>query len=108
LGIHGYGLSEFPQKQVCQPAGREIYAAVKAKDAKINIVWLNASAANNTYALAVRQADAESKGIKTLEDLAAKLNAGEKLTLGCNIEFYKRDDGLKPLQESLWLRVSPL
>ncbi|MBL0712696.1 MAG: glycine/betaine ABC transporter substrate-binding protein, partial [Desulfosarcina sp.] len=39
-----------------QPAD-EIYAAVKAKDAKIGIVWLKASAANNTYALAVRQAD---------------------------------------------------
>jgi osmoprotectant transport system substrate-binding protein len=82
-----------------QPADR-IYEAVKAKDADINIVWLNASAANNTYALAVRQADADAKGLKSLEDLAAKLNAGEKLTLGCNIEFYKRDDGLKPLQKA--------
>jgi osmoprotectant transport system substrate-binding protein len=82
-----------------QPADR-IYEAVKAKDAGINIVWLNASAANNTYALAVRQADADAKGLKSLEDLAAKLNAGEKLTLGCNIEFYKRDDGLKPLQKA--------
>lgn len=82
-----------------QPAA-QIYEAVKAKDEEIGIVWLNASAANNTYALAVRQADAESKGMKTLEDLAAKLNGGEKLSLGCNIEFYKRDDGLKPLQKA--------
>jgi len=82
-----------------QPAD-EIYEAVKAKDAGIGIVWLNASAANNTYALAVRQGDAESKGLKSLEDLATKLNAGEKLTFGCNIEFYKRDDGLKPLQKA--------
>ena len=82
-----------------QPAD-EIYDAVKAKDAGINIVWLNASAANNTYALAVRQADADAKGLNTLEDLAAKLNSGEKLMLGCNIEFYKRDDGLKPLQKA--------
>ena len=85
-----------------QPAN-QIYEAVKAKDAKIDIVWLNASAANNTYALAVRQADADAKGLKTLEDLAAKLNGGEELVLGCNIEFYKRDDGLKPLQKSLWI-----
>lgn len=82
-----------------QPAD-EIYEAVKAKDAKIGIVWLNPSAANNTYALAVRQDDAEAKGLRTLEDLAAKLNAGEELTFGCNIEFYKRDDGLKPLQKA--------
>ena len=82
-----------------QPAD-EIYAAVKAKDAEIGIVWLDPSAANNTYALAVRQADAKSKGLETLEDLAAKLNADEELTFGCNIEFYKRDDGLKPLQKA--------
>jgi osmoprotectant transport system substrate-binding protein len=88
-----------------QPAA-EIYKAVKAKDEKIGIVWLNASAANNTYALAVRQADAEAKGLKTLADLAAKLNSGEKLTLGCNIEFYKRDDGLKPLQKTYGFEFS--
>lgn len=82
-----------------QPAD-EIYAAVKAKDADNGIVWLNPSEANNTYALAVRKADAETKGLRTLEDLAAKLNSGESLTFGCNIEFYKRDDGLKPLQKA--------
>ena len=82
-----------------QPAD-EIYKAVKAEDAKIGIVWLNPSAANDTYALAVRKAEAESEGLRTLEDLAAKLNAGEDLTFGCNIEFYKRDDGLKPLQKA--------
>ena len=67
---------------------------------KFGIVWLNPSAANDTYALAVRKAEAESEGLRTLEDLAAKLNAGKELTFGCNIEFYKRDDGLKPLQKA--------
>ncbi len=81
-------------------SGDEIYEAVKLKDAEDNIVWMNKSNANNTYALAVRAADADSKGLKTLEDLAIKLNGGEALTFGCNIEFYKRDDGLKPLQKA--------
>lgn len=96
----GTAFLNFHKNKFANQPGEEIYAAVKAKDAEINIVWLNASAANNTYALAVRQADAEAKGIKTLEDLSAKLNGGEKLVLGCNIEFYKRDDGLKPLQKA--------
>jgi osmoprotectant transport system substrate-binding protein len=96
----GTAFLTFHKNKFANQPGEEIYEAVKAKDAGIGIVWLNASAANNTYALAVRQADAESKGLKSLEDLAAKLNAGEKLTLGCNIEFYKRDDGLKPLQKA--------
>ncbi len=96
----GTAFLTFHKNKFANQPGDEIYAAVKAKDAKIGIVWLNASAANNTYALAVRQADAQSKGLNSLEDLAAKLNSGEKLTFGCNIEFYKRDDGLKPLQKA--------
>jgi osmoprotectant transport system substrate-binding protein len=96
----GTAFLNFHKNKFANQPGEEIYTAVKAKDAKIGIIWLNASAANNTYALAVRQADAKSKGMTSLEDLAAKLNSGEKLTLGCNIEFYKRDDGLKPLQKT--------
>jgi osmoprotectant transport system substrate-binding protein len=96
----GTAFLTFHKNKFANQSPEEIYASVKAKDEKIGIVWLNASKANNTYALAVRHADAEAKGLHTLEDLAAKLNAGEKLTLGCNIEFYKRDDGLKPLQKA--------
>jgi osmoprotectant transport system substrate-binding protein len=96
----GTAFLNFHKNKFANQPGAEIYEAVKSKDAGIGIVWLNASAANNTYALAVRQADADAKGIRTLEDLADKLNAGENLTLGCNIEFYKRDDGLKPLQKA--------
>jgi osmoprotectant transport system substrate-binding protein len=96
----GTAFLNFHKNKFANQPGEEIYKAVKDKDANIGIVWLNASAANNTYALAVRQADAKSKGLNSLEDLAAKLNTGEKLTLGCNIEFYKRDDGLKPLQKA--------
>jgi osmoprotectant transport system substrate-binding protein len=96
----GTAFLNFHKNKFANQPAEEIYASVKAEDAKIGIVWLNPSAANNTYALAVRQADAESKGLRTLEDLAAKLNAGEELTFGCNIEFYARDDGLKPLQNA--------
>ena len=96
----GTAFLNFHKNKFANQPREEIYNAVKTKDANIGIVWLNASEANNTYALAVRQADAKSKGIKTLEDLAAKLNSGDKLILGCNIEFYKRDDGLKPLQKA--------
>jgi osmoprotectant transport system substrate-binding protein len=102
----GTAFLNFHKNKFANQPAEQIYAAVKSKDAGINIVWLNASAANNTYALAVRQADADAKGLKTLEDLAVKLNGGEKLTLGCNIEFYKRDDGLKPLQKAYGFEFS--
>ncbi len=76
------------------------YAKVKELDAAKGLVWLNPSKANNTYALAMREADAEKRGIKTLADLAAKVKAGEALKFGCNAEFYARPDGLKPLEKA--------
>lgn len=76
----------------------ETYDRVKALDAGKGIVWLDASAANNTYALAIRSADAAEKGIATLSDLAAQVNADTGLTLASNAEWYARPDGLRPLQ----------
>ena len=77
-----------------------IYNAVKEKDAEEGLVWLNKSDANNTYALAVRRQDSKSKNLQTLEDLADRVNSKGDLVFGSNVEFYKRDDGLKPLQKA--------
>lgn len=74
------------------------YAKVKELDAAKGLVWLTPSKANNTYALAMRKADAGAKGIKTLSDLATKVKGGAGLKFGCNAEFYARPDGLGPLQ----------
>ncbi|MFY0312134.1 glycine betaine ABC transporter substrate-binding protein [Leisingera sp. D0M16] len=78
----------------------ETYAKVKELDGEKGLVWLDASKANNTYALAMRRADAAEKGIASLTDLATRMNSGSDLTLGSNAEFYARPDGLKPLQEA--------
>lgn len=78
----------------------ETYETVKELDAEKGIVWLDPSDANNTYALAMRAADAEERGIETISDLAAKLNEGVRLPLASNAEFYARADGLGPLQET--------
>jgi len=76
------------------------YAKVKELDAAKGLVWLNPSKANNTYALAMRKADADAKGIKSLSDLAGKVKGGQALKFGCNAEFYARPDGLAPLQKT--------
>ncbi|MBY4677540.1 glycine betaine ABC transporter substrate-binding protein [Marinobacterium arenosum] len=78
----------------------EVYGRVKALDAKKGLVWLNPSAANNTYALAMRRDDAEKRGISTLSDLAKAVNSDAGLVLAVNAEFYARKDGLKPLQKA--------
>lgn len=75
----------------------ETYAKVKELDAGVGITWLDASAANNTYALAVRTAD--DKGLSSLSDLAAAYNGDANPKMGVNIEFPKRVDGLPGLQK---------
>src|SRR5690606_34224870 len=74
------------------------YDKVKQLDAAKGLAWLNPSKVNDTYALAMRRADAQAKGIKSLSGLAAKVDGGEPLKFGSNAEFYARSDGLRPLQ----------
>lgn len=76
----------------------ETYKKVKELDAAKGIVWLNPSKANNTYALAMRRADSDTKNIKSLSDLAKAVKGGASLSLASNIEFAARPDGLIPMQ----------
>ncbi|MDX1467040.1 MAG: glycine betaine ABC transporter substrate-binding protein, partial [Halomonas sp.] len=83
----------------------ETYSRVKELDAEKGLVWLEPSEANNTYALAMREDDAEERGIATLSDLAQAVNDGEELTFALNAEFYAREDGWRPLQQAYDFRV---
>ena len=78
----------------------ETYQKVKELDAEKGLVWLEPSAANNTYALAMQESQAAEMGIKSISDLADAVNEGKELTLASNAEWYARPDGLKPLQET--------
>lgn len=83
----------------------ETYERVQELDAEKGLAWLAPSAANNTYALAMRTDDAEARGIQSLSDLAEALNDGEALEIGLNAEFYARDDGWRPLMEAYEFQV---
>ena len=78
----------------------DTYKRVKELDAAKGLVWLNPSAANNTYALAMRRDDAAKRGIGTISDLAKAVKADAKLSFASNSEFFARPDGLKPMQET--------
>jgi osmoprotectant transport system substrate-binding protein len=78
----------------------EAFARVRELDAQKGLVWLSPSKVNNTYALAMRRADAEARGITSISDLAAKARAGNRFTLASNVEFYQRPDGLGPLERA--------
>lgn len=48
----------------------------------------------------MRSETAQRLGLRTTSDLAAAINAGVDITLGCNAEFYGRKDGLMPMQDA--------
>jgi len=85
---------------------QETYDRVKELDAEKDIVWLEPSDANNTYALAMRKDHAEELGISTLSELAERINTENDLTLASNAEWYARPDGLRPLQEHYGFKLS--
>lgn len=86
---------------------KDTYERVKALDAKVGLSWLKPSAANNTYALAVRQENPKTDAIKTLSDLAAVFNAGkDKPVIAVNAEFPGRPDGLPGLQSTYGFKTS--
>jgi glycine betaine/choline ABC-type transport system substrate-binding protein len=76
----------------------EAYDIVKAGYAEqFALTWLQPIGFNDTYALAMRRADAEKLGIKSLSDLAA--HAGD-LVLGSTQEFLVRPDALPGLEST--------
>jgi len=58
---------------------------------QFKLTWLEPIGFNDTYALAMRRADAERLGIKSMSDLAAHAS---ELTLGSTQEFLVRPDAL--------------
>jgi osmoprotectant transport system substrate-binding protein len=78
----------------------DTYARVKQLDGQKGLVWLRPSRVNNSYALAMRRADASERGIATISDLAAQVLKGQRLTFASNLEFYERSDGLRPLEQA--------
>jgi osmoprotectant transport system substrate-binding protein len=78
----------------------DAYGRVKDLDGRKGLVWLTPSRVDNTYALAMRRADADAKQIHSVSDLAARIRRGERLKLACNTEFFIRPDGLMPLERA--------
>jgi glycine betaine/choline ABC-type transport system substrate-binding protein len=79
-----------------------VYRTVKSEyESRFKATWLKPFGFNDTYALAMRRADAEKAGIKTISDLVKK--AGD-LTIGATQEFIVRPDALPGLQTTYGLK----
>ena len=91
-------------------SSEEAYATVKKLDEPLGLIWLNPAPLNNTYALAMRRVRAEAEGVRTLSDLARRVNesneSAKRWQLGFDMEFAGRPDGLKPMQQLYGMELS--
>jgi len=82
---------------VMSDSAKVLHAARVYDSAEHGLVWLEPIAFDDTYALLMRDSTAERLGIRALSDLARKVNAGRRLRIAVDAEFYERPDGLKAL-----------
>ncbi|HEU0087397.1 MAG TPA: glycine betaine ABC transporter substrate-binding protein [Pseudonocardiaceae bacterium] len=87
---------------------RQQYEAVKERDlAENQIVWLEPTPFNNTYAFAVKAERAQQLGLRTLSDMAAYIRSDRPGNLCIETEYQNRDDGLQGLQQTYGFQVPP-
>jgi len=88
------------QPVVKDPA--EALARVRKGYAPWHIRWMDPLGFENTFAIAIRRADAQSRNVRTLSDAGAD-QAGWRM--GAGYEFEQRPDGLPGLVKTYGLRV---
>lgn len=83
-------------------ADRELgYALVSSYDAVLNdLIWLEPTPANNTYAFAVTSDFAEENGIYTAVDFADYVNSGGEVYMATGDEFAQRPDGIPAFEQT--------
>ncbi|MFH8450327.1 glycine betaine ABC transporter substrate-binding protein [Streptomyces fungicidicus] len=88
------------------PDPREQWRAVRDADVRNGVTWLAPSALNNTYALAMNQANYEKYHTRTLSEVAAlaKSDPGA-VTLCVEGEFANRADGLPGMEKAYGMNI---
>ncbi len=76
------------------------YALLSSYDAALNdLIWLEPTPANNTYAFAVTSDFAEENGIYSVLDFADYVNSGGEVYMATGDEFAQRPDGIPAFEE---------
>ncbi|WP_342452415.1 glycine betaine ABC transporter substrate-binding protein OsmF [Pararoseomonas baculiformis] len=84
------------------------YARVRELDQQRNdLVWLRPAAANNSWAIAMREDAAQGAGLRTLEDLAAHLGRGGAFKLAASAEFVESPAALPAFQRAYGFTLQP-
>lgn len=85
----------------------ETYERVKDLDGRKDIIWMEPTQANNTYALAMLPERSQQLGINKLSDLAKTLRDHPRLKTAMNTAFFAQKDGLKPLAKAYEFKLLP-
>jgi len=76
------------------------FEEVKKIDEDNDLIWMNMSDINNTYALALKEEKAEELGLETISDLAEYVNNNpDEISMAMDPEFAERADGIKGAEE---------
>ncbi|MGN9816193.1 glycine betaine ABC transporter substrate-binding protein [Streptomyces sp. SD11] len=82
------------------------WEAVREADLKNGLTWLAPSKLNNTYALAMNQANFKKYGTKTLSDVAALSKKDPKAVTVCvESEFANRADGMPGMEKAYGMKL---
>lgn len=101
------GISAYPEytgtiaEEILKDPTATTIEAIRGKLAPFGMTITNPLGFNNTYALAMRRATAESHGITSISDLAKHTD----LVVGVTHEFLGRADGWKPLAKAYGLEA---
>ncbi|MBV7698933.1 glycine betaine ABC transporter substrate-binding protein [Streptomyces sp. TRM70350] len=90
------------------PDPRQQWRAVRDADLRNGVTWLEPSSLDNTYALAMNQANFTKYGTRTLSDVAelARTHPGA-VTLCVEGEFANREDGLPGMERAYGMNIPP-
>ncbi|WP_406469628.1 glycine betaine ABC transporter substrate-binding protein [Streptomyces hirsutus] len=89
------------------PDPREQWEAVREADRRNGVAWLEPSELNNTYALAMNQANFKKYGTRTLSEVAALAESDPAaVTLCVEGEFANRTDGLPGLEKAYGMNLA--
>lgn len=101
-GAFFFGLADAPLWKDAKKG----YEKVKTLDLEKNdIVWLTPAPADNTWAIAARADFAQEHALRTLEDLAGFVNAGNEVKLAASEEFVNSEAALPAFQEAYGFKL---
>lgn len=81
--------------------------AAELDKAKNDIIWLDASPANNTWAMAIRSEIAEANGLKTMSDFGKYVAGGGAVKLAASTEFVTSAPALPAFQTTYGFTLTP-